>query len=89
MGSPYIVKLHILQFSVYSIRTERVPGSAAAWPASDTIVNFASGQALCSSHAEVAGQTTSYLPWTMNPVCGEFLRRFLRASSEFQRRHYL
>jgi len=34
-------------------------------PASATITNLLFGSALCNSQALLAGQTTSYLPWTM------------------------
>src|SRR4029078_3117146 len=51
-----------LQFrkpSVASTSAATIPGSETAWPASGTITSFDSGHAVWSSHALIAGHTTS------------------------------
>ena len=47
-----------------------IPGSVEACPASQTISNLASGQALCSDQALSSGVTTSKRPWTIHQPVG-------------------
>jgi len=64
-NSVYILIHSFLNLSVASTKASIIPFSEQLCPASGIICKVDKGNFLCNSQADLAGQTTSYLPCTI------------------------
>ena len=65
INSVYMLIHSFLNLSVASTKASIIPFSEQLCPASGIICKVDKGNFLCNSQADLAGQTTSYLPCTI------------------------